>query len=276
MAYVPDGDPCPRHPAYPSRLGWMPHVGLYSQCEQCITEFFEWFSSHLRERPVNPANPTPPAPGQDCPAAARPRPMTQSAEALSGQEPDSTKAAQRYVYALRDPQSGLIKIGVSKSPISRWRQIRRLCKEPLEHLGFLPGSRDTERQIHVRFGQFRVWRATPGHQVMGEWFTPAEPVLEWVETLDRPWVQRGDSPIVDGLRDGSLSLEQALDELLLLAARLGEEVEHGWEAHEFHFSQRWPGIPVQEMEIEVEYRNAREAFLVAWRQQAVGAQELAL
>jgi len=50
MQYVPDGEPCPKpgHEGKPTRLGHLPGAGLYSQCDQCIEDFFAWQSANLR------------------------------------------------------------------------------------------------------------------------------------------------------------------------------------------------------------------------------------
>ena len=46
QTWVPDGDPCPKHPTEISRLIHIPGVGYFSQCPtKCIDEFFEWYGS---------------------------------------------------------------------------------------------------------------------------------------------------------------------------------------------------------------------------------------
>jgi hypothetical protein len=52
--WVPDGDPCPRHPTEKSRLFHLPGVGLFSQCAICIDEFLAWFSWNSKRRPDPP------------------------------------------------------------------------------------------------------------------------------------------------------------------------------------------------------------------------------
>lgn len=52
VAWVPDGDPCPKHPTEKSRVFHMPGVGLYSQCAECREEFLAWFSWSVKQRSV--------------------------------------------------------------------------------------------------------------------------------------------------------------------------------------------------------------------------------
>jgi hypothetical protein len=55
--WVPDGDPCPRHPTEASRLCHFPSIGLYSQCRLCRDEFLAWRWANMNERSTLPLAP---------------------------------------------------------------------------------------------------------------------------------------------------------------------------------------------------------------------------
>lgn len=57
-SYVPDGDPCPKpdHEGAPTILFWIAGLGLISQCEHCVDDFFAWW----RENQQAKAEPLPP------------------------------------------------------------------------------------------------------------------------------------------------------------------------------------------------------------------------
>jgi hypothetical protein len=48
--WVPDGDPCPRHPKEISRLIHVQGVGFYSQCRRCIDDFFTWRWANMNQK----------------------------------------------------------------------------------------------------------------------------------------------------------------------------------------------------------------------------------
>lgn len=103
----------------------------------------EWFATrirHPRKRKV----------------AARPRPQR-----VSG-----------YVYVVRDPTSGLYKIGCSANLPQRIKQLNSYL--PIGKLDVIlllptPAYRTLERDLHARFGRQRV---------KGEWFSLADEDLE--------------------------------------------------------------------------------------------------
>jgi hypothetical protein len=60
--------------------------------------------------------------------------------------------ASRYVYFIRlVDQRGPVKIGVSKTPEARLRQIQESCPFPLEIAAAMPGAFGLERRFHAYF-----------------------------------------------------------------------------------------------------------------------------
>jgi hypothetical protein len=67
-----------------------------------------------------------------------------------------------------------IKIGKADNVRKRLRGLQTAHSEPLRLLAVAPGSEDEERGYHARFSQLRV---------RGEWFKPADDLLEEVLRL---------------------------------------------------------------------------------------------
>ena len=74
-----------------------------------------------------------------------------------------------YTYFLQAGASGPIKIGSTRNLPVRIRTLMTMSPVPLRLLGIMKG--DHEDACHLRLGAYRVH---------GEWFTPAEPVLEFI------------------------------------------------------------------------------------------------
>jgi len=49
-SWVPDGDPCPRHPNEISRLVHVQGSGFHSQCPRCIDDYFAWRWANMNEK----------------------------------------------------------------------------------------------------------------------------------------------------------------------------------------------------------------------------------
>jgi hypothetical protein len=90
--------------------------------------------------------------------------------ALQG-EPDPMEG---FVYFIQPTGGGLIKVGYSTNPKSRFRGVQAECPVPLELLGFVPGDRLLEAALHARFSE---------HRSHNEWFRPAESVRDLLERL---------------------------------------------------------------------------------------------
>ena len=57
---------------------------------------------------------------------------------------------------------GYIKVGLAKDVVSRISLLQVGCPHTMRLLGFIPGTRETERDLHKRLAEFH-------HR--GEWFT---------------------------------------------------------------------------------------------------------
>lgn len=75
---------------------------------------------------------------------------------------DSLKGFNGYVYFIKNPASGLIKIGYSKNPWARLSELRRNYGSELSVVATIKTVEKTETTIHSIFEKFRV---------EGEWFT---------------------------------------------------------------------------------------------------------
>lgn len=83
-----------------------------------------------------------------------------------------------YTYFIAKGWPGPIKIGKSKNPAKRLRQLQTASPERLHLVAYIEG--DVEKELHRRFH---------GDRIRGEWFEPEEWLLEWIEgaaTFRRP------------------------------------------------------------------------------------------
>ncbi len=78
---------------------------------------------------------------------------------------DSLKGFNGYVYFIKNPASGLIKIGYSKNPWARLSELRRNYGSDLSVVATIKTVEKSESSIHATFDQYRV---------EGEWFTESE------------------------------------------------------------------------------------------------------
>lgn len=78
---------------------------------------------------------------------------------------------ERCTYFLQAGEDGPIKIGSTKNLVVRLRTLTTMVPIPLRLLGIMKG--DHEEYCHVRLGAFRRH---------GEWFAPADTVLEFIRT----------------------------------------------------------------------------------------------
>lgn len=84
------------------------------------------------------------------------------------------------MYFIRAGDKGPIKIGSSNTPLNRLRELQTGHSEDLHLLGvILAGSSVEEKLLHKKFQYLRQ---------RGEWFIPAEPLLEFIEmnAIDLP------------------------------------------------------------------------------------------
>lgn len=80
-----------------------------------------------------------------------------------------------WIYFLQSWGGGPIKIGICRiKPEDRIRTLQTGNPEPLRCIGLTYGLRAREKEIHQRFQKYRI---------RGEWFDPAEEILEFVRQL---------------------------------------------------------------------------------------------
>jgi hypothetical protein len=77
----------------------------------------------------------------------------------------------KYVYFFQAEESGVIKIGFSRSPAQRLKHLQIGHHEKLAMLGYAAGTSNDERKLHKRL---------VADKLSGEWFKPTKPVLEAV------------------------------------------------------------------------------------------------
>lgn len=87
------------------------------------------------------------------------------------EEPQS--GPRSYVYFMQRLSDNCVKIGFSTDPKQR-RHDLEVGAGPLHVLAIIEGTRRLEQELH---NQFRDWR------VHGEWFSPAPPLMEYIESL---------------------------------------------------------------------------------------------
>ncbi|HFH3763250.1 GIY-YIG nuclease family protein [Pseudomonas aeruginosa] len=83
------------------------------------------------------------------------------------------KVKRRMVYFIRNSR-GSIKIGSSMNVEDRLHHLETGAGERLELIASVPGSFGAERELHARF---------TGLREHGEWFSPGEELLEYINQL---------------------------------------------------------------------------------------------
>lgn len=84
------------------------------------------------------------------------------------------ESIETYLYFIQQGEEGPIKIGVSKHPDKRLRELQTANAVELVLLGTHKGIRSDEKRIHKMFENNRL---------SGEWFEPCLPLLSLVEEL---------------------------------------------------------------------------------------------
>ena len=88
-----------------------------------------------------------------------------------------SSAGESKVYFIESKAAGLIKIGRSVNPVSRFNAIRTMSPDKLVLLGYLPEEVATENELHKKFAHLRMH---------GEWFKAAPELREAIERLLAP------------------------------------------------------------------------------------------
>lgn len=81
---------------------------------------------------------------------------------------------KQVVYILRNPATGLIKIGTTTRLRHRISTLEGACGNKLELLSAFEGDRENEAGLH---------NACASHRVFGEWFTETQQLLNWCEAM---------------------------------------------------------------------------------------------
>ena len=91
----------------------------------------------------------------------------------------------QYVYAISDGYN--IKIGVSKHPEKRIKQLNTGNAESLYLLGYFEGDRKLEKYIHDNFRKVRF---------NGEWMYPTEELLDYLNNkIDKKYIMITDGKV---------------------------------------------------------------------------------
>lgn len=80
------------------------------------------------------------------------------------------------VYFIQAGAAGPIKIGFARDVARRLGNMRVANASPLVLRAQMPGDVGDERALHIRFAAIRI---------RGEWFEPADPLLEYIAGLPR-------------------------------------------------------------------------------------------
>jgi DNA-binding XRE family transcriptional regulator len=81
------------------------------------------------------------------------------------------------IYFVQAGENGAIKIGTAKNVESRLGKMRVDCPHPLMLLAVIEGNADYEQRLHKQFKEY-------GQR--GEWFSPSQELLAFIETLPKP------------------------------------------------------------------------------------------
>jgi hypothetical protein len=87
--------------------------------------------------------------------------------------PPRPPRASTWVYFAQRGEDGPIKIGMSKHPISRVKDLGAASAEGLRLLGVVPGGRRQEVELHTMFS---------GARLNGEWFRPVLHLKDYIAT----------------------------------------------------------------------------------------------
>lgn len=101
-----------------------------------------------------------------------------SIERANREEPDTAREqdAESHVYFIESEASGLIKIGRSIDPTSRFKAIRTMSPDELVFLGSVPEKVYSEADLHKKFAE---------HRKHGEWFDAAPEIRELIAEVLR-------------------------------------------------------------------------------------------
>lgn len=79
---------------------------------------------------------------------------------------------QGYVYFILNEKGDRVKIGFSRDPQKRMRQLQTANAQRLTLLATIPGTKEDEKYLHARYRNYRG---------INEWFRMAGPLRDYVE-----------------------------------------------------------------------------------------------
>ncbi len=86
------------------------------------------------------------------------------------------KFEEPHVYFIKSKTTNNIKIGVSKNPNERKKQIKQIKGDTLEILKIIAsGGYALESKLHRKFSKYRV---------NGEWFRPSKELLSYIDSIE--------------------------------------------------------------------------------------------
>jgi hypothetical protein len=97
--------------------------------------------------------------------------------ALAREVVDAELAAQDpplWMYAIQAGHFGAVKLGITRDPRDRLRELQTSNAEPLRLVAAWRSFREEERQIHEEFADLRL---------RGEWFRPHDEILRLVRGM---------------------------------------------------------------------------------------------
>jgi hypothetical protein len=79
------------------------------------------------------------------------------------------------VYFIADTIKDVVKIGVSKNPKKRLKQLQTSNSSELVLLGFINGEKAEEQYLHCLFGK---------HKLYGEWFILNDEIIDYINLVN--------------------------------------------------------------------------------------------
>jgi hypothetical protein len=80
-----------------------------------------------------------------------------------------------YVYFIADLEKDVVKIGVSKNPKSRLKQLQTSNSNRLALLGYIYGEKAEEQYLHCLFGKYKL---------SGEWFILNDEIIDYLNSVN--------------------------------------------------------------------------------------------
>ena len=79
------------------------------------------------------------------------------------------------IYFIADTNKDVVKIGVSKSPKKRLKQLQTSNSNKLVLLGYIDGEKEQEKYLHNLFSK---------HKLSGEWFILNDEIIDYINSVN--------------------------------------------------------------------------------------------